>query len=477
MSISQMQTTDNNQAATTSSSSSVQTRDELCQEQSNMMREWVMSKMPPKLLPYFKNVKNAWDRTEVITACIKDLNYNDIILCPMVSEYSSVVSYEPYFKLVTLANMLGYSKPSNLFKDARPLCTHTKYSLRDLKEKVNQMGQNAPSANIIIPEHLDSKSDSNTNNYIYIDASACEDLISAAMKQSKFKEKASEFKDVLNTSSKITNAIIIELNRLVAEYRLQQQTQQIQAIEADKKQMEEQKKRLEEETKLLALKKFPDTTIDKSHYGYIFSSPEYMANDLYKIGITDNLVNRERDAKTYCPTGSFLHTVESYDSRSTEQTIHIALKKHGLWHEISAGNEWFYLPSLDEAIKLLDMATNNTTLLYDYIATYAPTLRSKFTIAPKPSILAIKDDPSIDAIIASYVNDVVQHLITNNITCMSKTNMILLLRKTASDPKYKKKKDRLPTELEAFLTDKNIRGITLTKKPTKSQMKIEIETM
>lgn len=469
--------TDNSQVATTSSSSNVQTRDELCQEQSNMMREWVMSKMPPKLLPYFKNVKNAWDRTEIVMACLNDLNYKDIILAPRINTFTERITYTPFFKLNSLATALGYRRPGDLLKSDRSFNTHHRYTLPDIKDMKVCTRQKTEYEFPVIPDHLDNKSDPRRNDCLYIDMAACEELISMAMKQSKFKERAKDFKEILTITSDVTNAMIETLNSLITEYRLQQQTQQIQAIEADKKQMEEQKKRLEEETKLLALKKFPDTTIDKSHYGYIFSSPEYMANDLYKIGITDNLVNRERDAKTYCPTGSFLHTVESYDSRSTEQTIHIALKKHGLWHEISAGNEWFYLPSLDEAIKLLDMATNNTTLLYDYIATYAPTLRSKFTIAPKPSILAIKDDPSIDAIIASYVNDVVQYLITNNITCMSKTNMILLLRKTASDPKYKKKKDRLPTELEAFLTDKNIRGITLTKKPTKSQMKIEIETM
>lgn len=467
-------------ANTSTCSTPYKSKEELTSEQESAMREWVLSRMPTKLMPYFKNVKNAWDRTEVITSCLRDLNYKDIILTPKINTFTEEITYVPYFKLNSLASTFGYVEPAKLFKDGRVLSSHAKYTINTLKDINICKGQNAPYAKSIIPEHLDNKSDPRNNDYIYIDLSACEDLISAAMKQSKFKDNAKEFKEVLMVSSEVTNAIITKLNQLVAEYRFQQQTQRIQAIEADKKHMEEKRKRLEEETKILALKKFPDIQPLKSHYGYVFSSPEYMATNLYKIGITDNLTNREQSAKTYCPTGSFLHTVETYDARSTERMVHQALKEHNLWHEISSGNEWFYIPSLDEAKELLNLATNNTSAVYDRVASFTSKLRDCYITNPisaPPQQLAIKDDPSIDAIIASYVNDVVQHLITNNITCMSKTNMILLLRKIASDPKYKKKKDRLPTELEAFLTDKNIRGITLTKKPTKSQMKIEIETM
>lgn len=468
----------------------VQTKEELCQEQETVMREWIMNKMPVKLVPYFKNVKNAWDRTEIILSCIKDLNYNDIIIKPIVDEFSSDIVYVPYFKISSLAPLLGYEGARFLFAPNKPLHSYKKYYLEELDVEMTGC-QNGTTAKSIIPSHLNDRSDPNNIKCIYIDVDACEALVSAAMKQSKFREKAQEFRDILNISTKVSNALISKLNQLVAEYRHHQQLmvitdakkkqdQQLLAIEEDKRKMAEQKKRLKEETRKLALRKFPDLLIEKSHYGYIFSSPDYMAHNLYKIGITDNLANRERDAKTYNPDGSFLHTIESYDSRSTERTVHEALKRQGLWHEVSAGNEWFYIPSLEEAIKLLDMATNNTSMLYDHIATYPSILRDKFSIdisSLPTGRLAIMDAPSIETLISDYVSEVVKHIIDSKATSMSKTNMIQLLRKVAHGPKYRKKKDQLPTDLDVFLSNNGItsQGLSLSKKPTKSTMTIKIE--
>lgn len=455
MSISQMQTI----GSTTSSSSCVQARGDLCQEQEQAMKEWILSKMPNKLLPYFKNVKNAWDRTEVITACIKDLNYKDIVLKPTIDEFSDEVVYEPYFKLNTLASILGYSRPNDLYAKDKPLYSHNKYTITNLSSQLRHYGVTEET---IIPAHLIDKSDSNRNNYIYINVSACEDLISAAMKQTKFKEKAKEFKDVLIASTKVSNAIIAKLNQLVAEYRYK-------TLEAEQ---ERRKKQLEDDTKRLAMRRYPDIKLRKSHHGYIFSSPEYMANNLYKIGITDHLTKREGASKTYCPTGSFLHTVKIYDSRSAESMLHQALKAY----KLDGGGEWFSIPSLDEAKKLLNMVANNINTLYEHISTYPSILRTGFGIGCNPSSPMIEDDLSLDTLIASYVNDVVAYLIDKKITCMSKTDLVQLLKKTAcSNPKYKKERSQLPMDLETFMSNKNIKGIMLTKKPINSSMRIKVE--
>ena len=695
-------------ALTTTSTSS---KDDMSKEQEGMMREWIIAKMPPKLSAYFQSISNVWDRNEIIMSCIKDLNYRDVVLVPKLNHFTDEIKYVPFFRLNSLATMLGYAVPANLFKRDKALHTHTKYTLSMLKDTQICDGQNGHYVRSIIPDHLDNKSDPRNNDYIYIDLSACEDLISAAMKQTKFKERAVAFKDAIDMIKYIndtfTNALnkemtnyIAKLNQgtmpstkereamkvicanasthsntskskdelsseqestmrewmvaqiddkyrdifkmvnkpwdktevlmsffntikfkdivlvpevygrrnktryvpwysvttlanmiggrvdalktkllkpfefmtisnleakyqppqkegadltmiipshlkdnnydkrlfinslaaltlvrhvahkiapvlvngndvrsiamellttmdgldgiitdlvddmsdLIAEYRHQQQAhaleatkQQLAAIEADKRQIEEQRKRLEEETKLLALKTYPDVALEKSHYGYIFSSDEYMAMNLYKIGITDNLKNREDDAHTYCPTGKFLYKLETYDARSTEQSLHRVLKRHGLHYKISSGNEWFRLPGLEEAKELLNKATNSTNDLYDHVATYLPLLRKQFTITNKPSVPMITDTPANPPPIADYVRDVTKKLINMNASYISKTNMIQLLKKTAHESKYKNYKAVLPIDLEAFIANDNIQGIRLTKKTTKKTMSISID--
>ena len=196
---------------------------------------------------------------------------------------------------------------------------------------------------------------------------------------------------------------------------------------------------------------------------------------MYKICITDNLKNREHDAQTFCPTGKFLYKLETYDARSTEVTLHQTLKRYGLHYKIGSGNEWFKIPGLEEAKKLLELATNNTNALYDYIATYPDILRKRFTIADKPSILMITDVAANPPPIEDYVKDVTKKLIDMKVSNMSKTNMTQLLRKTAHESKYKNYKAVLPIDLEAFIANDSIQGIKLTKKMTKKTISVHIE--
>jgi hypothetical protein len=471
-----------------------QSKDQLCQEQETMMREWMIAQIDDKYKDVFESVNKPWDKTEVLMAFFNTIKFKDIVLIPEAYGRRNKVRYVPWYSITTLTSLVGGRVDALRIKLLKSFDFMT---ITDLELKY-QSPLKVGTAQIIVPLHL---KDNNYDRRLFVNSLAALTLVRhTAYKPSPvllngndIRPVAKELLATLDSLDTIVVDIIDDMNDLIAEYKQQQQAQQLislendkkkqaeqlAAIEADKQKMEDQKRRLEEETKALALRKFPDIIVEKSHYGYIFSSPDYMAHNLYKIGITDNLTNRERDAKTYNPDGSFLHTVESYDSRSTELTMHIALKKYGLWHEISAGNEWFYVPSLEEAKKLLDIATNNTAMLYDHIALYASTLRNGFSIDIKQlptQRLAIMDAPSIESLITDYVNEVVQHIIDSKATSISKTNMIQLLRKVAHGPKYRKKKDQLPTDLDTFLTNRitGTHGINMSKKQTKSTIKIEI---
>ena len=129
-------------------------------------------------------------------------------MIPEIDEFQDEVIYKPYFKNDSLGKRLGYSDPRNLFKKYKPLEGYQKYVLSDLEKEI-KTGQNGASYKSIIPEHLNNKSDRNRNTYIYIDIDGAEELISAAMKQSKFENKAKEFKEVLKSINIISVALLI----------------------------------------------------------------------------------------------------------------------------------------------------------------------------------------------------------------------------------------------------------------------------
>ena len=99
---------------TTSSTSS---KDDMSKEQEGMMREWIIAKMPPKLSMFLDQVRCPWDRSELLLTNIKKLGYTDIILRYEHDDYAEEQIYKPYFKLNTLASLLGYSRPRDLFKE------------------------------------------------------------------------------------------------------------------------------------------------------------------------------------------------------------------------------------------------------------------------------------------------------------------------------------------------------------------------
>lgn len=461
------------------------TPDNIEAEQRDHINNWLRDNIPNESKEFIEDVDDLIDFTNILHVNLAKMGFTKVILVPKRNVFTNDITYEPYFAAVALAKQLGYGRPDDVCR--RVLKNHCIKSMVELQLPAISREQ------IIVPESLNIKE---IGQIKFTDFNGAKYLIthvahSGDERFSKYKQLASKVLNAMDNLAILSKDIIVMLNRLIAGYKHQQQLIAIEAskkehdrqlalIEADKQEHERKKKQLEEETKLLALKKFPDVIVEKSHYGYIFSSPEYMATNLYKIGITDHLANREQAAKTYCPTGSFIYTMATYDARSTEQVIHQALKKHGLWHEVSAGNEWFYIPSLDEAKKLLDIATNSTTSIYDQIATFASTLRINYSTNPitaPTGRLAIMDAPSIETLISDYVSEVVKHIIDSKATSMSKTNMIQLLRKVAHGPKYRKKKDQLPTDLDTFLSNNGItsQGLSLSKKPTKSTMTIKIE--
>lgn len=450
-------------------------------DQQDAMRTWIISKMPTSIQTYIDGVNRPWDRTEVLLANIKKLGFNDILLRYEYDSYAEESVYRPYFRLSTLAKTLGHSDPKALMKRGGILDDCTKYRVKSeggISHLVPGEG------GCVIPDHLILSSDTNKYNYIYIDIEACESLVTSAMRQSKFKENAALFKTLLTDLNRVSTVLINKLNTIIAEYRTHEMSNKLVAYEATKKaqedaaaELEAKEKKLKEETHLLAIATYPDIELEKSHYGYIFSSPDYMKRNLYKIGITDDLKNRERAAHTYCPTGTFLYTVETYDAKSTESILHRALKKHRLQFKINSGDEWFTIPSLDEAKRLLDIVTNNTNNLYEHVNTYLSTLRNTFSIADRPPIPMITNGAEPYVPVKEFIEDVVTQLKALNISSISKTNMSHLLRKTSSQNKYKTHRPKLPIDLDAFIQS-SITGLTLNKKTSgnKTSLSIVIET-
>lgn len=457
----------------------------LCKEQEIMMREWIITKMSAKLSPFFDRVARPWDRTELLLTNIARLGYTDIILRQEYDDFADEHVYKPYFKLNTLASMLGYSRPNDLIKPSGILSDCTKYYL-----KSDTVGHRiAPGeGECIIPDSLCMPSDTNKYNCIYINITACETLISSAARIPKFKDSALLFKNLLSDLNRISVVVINRLNQLVAEYRYQQQLtnahvdqQKILAIEQKERAIEQKQKRLEEEMRIVALQKYPDVDIKKCHHGYIFSSPDDMSRDLFKIGITDDLKGREKSAHTYCPRGNFLYTVDIYDARSAEYTLHQVLKKYGLHRKINSGDEWFYIPGLDEAKKLLDIVASNTNDLYEHVSRYLSVLRDRLCASTTdvPMIEAPPVDPPIDE--TKLVNDFIRE-IANKVGMdkpIYKTQLLKMLRDLANDDRYKKHKDKLPTDFDRFTntttttdTATNIDGIKVETKSSGRQTTI-----
>ena len=459
-------------------------KEALSKEQENMMKEWIITKMSPKLSIFFDQVTRPWDRTELLLTNIARLGYTDIILRHEYDDFADEHMYKPYFKLNTLASMLGYSRPNDLIKPSGILSDCTKYYL-----KSDTVGHRiAPGeGECIIPDSLCMPSDTNKYNCIYINITACETLISSAARIPKFKDSALLFKNLLTDLNRISVVVINRLNQLVAEYRYQQQLantqadkQKILAIEQKERVIEQKQKRLEEEMRIVALQKYPDVDIKKCHHGYIFSSPDDMSRDLFKIGITDDLKGREKSAHTYCPRGSFLYTVDIYDARSAEYTLHQVLKKYGLHRKINSGDEWFYIPGLDEAKKLLDIVASNTNDLYEHVSRYLSMLRDRLCASTTdiPMIEAVPVEAPVDE--TKLVNDFIKE-IANKVGMgkpIYKTQLLKMLKDLANDDRYKKHKDKLPTDFDRFTnttaTDAatNIDGIKVETKSSGRQTTI-----
>lgn len=427
-----------------------------CKEQEGMMREWVISQLPTDTRSFFNGVTRPWDPVEFLTSNIMRYGFNEIIMVPTKNKLTGKTYYEPYFVIYKLAKYLHYTNPENtskLFKN------QVLYTLSDLCKKY--------SSEIIVPNHLKTNQ---LNQMKFGDFKCAKQLIehvaySNVKSYAAGKPIAVSLLNAITDISIISKDLIDAMNQLVAEYRHQQQLikakdneQKLLKIEQYKKDIEDQKKRLEEETRLFALQAHPDIAIKKSHYGYIFSSEDYMKKDLYKIGITDNLKGREVSAHTYHPEGGFLYTIETYNAKVTEASLHQVLKDYRLQYKINSGDEWFKIPGLDEAKRLLDLAINNTGAIYEHVASYASQLRDRIINPPIQAIMpsntnTINEEPPI----TDFVKDVINKIGLNK--DVYKTDLLKTIRTMINDIKYKKHKTKLPTNVEMFTTSADTSGI------------------
>lgn len=429
---------------------------DISKEQEGMMREWVMSQLPTDTLPFFDGVTRPWDPVEFLTSNIMRYGFNEIIMVPTKNKLTGKTYYEPYFVIYKLAKYLHYTNPENtskLFKN------QILYTLSDLCKKY--------SSEIIVPNHLKTNQ---LNQMKFGNFKCAKQLIehvaySNVKSYAAGKQVATSLMDVMTDISVISKDLIDAMNQLVAEYRYQQQLtnakaneQKLLQIEQYKKDIEDQRKRLEEETRLFALQAHPDIAIKKSHYGYIFSSEDYMKKDLYKIGITDNLKGREVAAHTYHPEGGFLYTIETYNAKVTEASLHQVLKDYRLQYKINSGDEWFKIPGLDEAKRLLDLAINNTGAVYEHVASYASQLRDRIINPPIQAIMpsstsAINEEPPI----ADFIKDVIDKIGMDRY--VYKTDLLKAIRTMTNDIRYKKHKTKLPTNVEMFTTSADTSGL------------------
>lgn len=455
-------------------------------EQERTMREWVVQRLPDKMLAYFDGVTKVYDKNELILVNIRRLGYKDIIMVPEMDEFQDEVVYRPFFKNDTLGKHMGYNDPRNLFKDDKPLYGHKKYILKDLEREI-KTGQNGASYKSIIPEHLNDKSDKNRNSCIYIDINGAETLISAAMKQSKFESKAKEFKVVLETINTISTAIITKLNRIIAEYRHQEQTRELQKFKDDKEFIEKEKERLRVERIQTALIQYPDCNLQKTHKVYIFSCPQYLEQlvPMVKIGITDNLQVRLKQHQTSCPEGRFYFEIDTYDSKGSEQALLNMYRNYGLLLRFnnSAAEEWIKISSLERTKERLTLVAEHRNGEYEDLSDECRLIRELFVGEPEPFLVNgqkfIPYKPDGTTIMVppnkKFIEKICEKIgINDNKTIVNKTTLLNTIRDVKKHDDFKLIRSKLPIDIDTFLEQK-IDGISIKKELKGRSIQITIE--
>lgn len=454
-------------------SQGVQTREEIGKEQESMMREWVISQVDDKYKSIFDTVSKPWDKSEVLMVFFDTIKIKDIVLVPEVYGRRSKVRYTPWYSILSITNIIG-NRVDALKTDL--LKAFDFLTIPQLEERYQSPEFLGTDNSLVIPSHLKDK---NYDRRLFVNSQAVLTFVRyvayktspVMLKGIDVRKAAKELLETMDSLDMIVTNLVDELSDIITEYRHQHQLanaqadkQKLLAIEQKERDIADRQKKLEEETKLLALKAYPDVDVQKSHYGYIFTSPYHISRNLYKIGITDNLKKREIDAHTYCPDGKFYYTIDVYDSRSTETVLHQVLKKYQLHYKINSGDEWFRVPGLEEAKKLVDMAANNTNDIYEHVSTYAAQLRSWFSssdalmITDRADVNAGTDMDDNAPPINEFINDVLDKL--KDSRTISKTNMIKLLKIMSNDDRYKKHKDKLPIDMDEFIAKTDERAST-----------------
>jgi hypothetical protein len=345
------------------------TKNDIELKQQKEMREWVICRLPEKMLPFLDGVEKIYDRNELILANIKRLGYKDIIMRPEMDEFGDDIIYQAFFKNDTLGKRLGYEKPRNLFDKSKPLENHHKYTLPDLDRTI-QTPQNEASEKSIIPEHLNNKLDSNRNTYIYIDIDGAEALIQAALKQSKFKANAMAFRELLSTLNRISTAIISRLSKLVAEFRIQnieRDTRQnvIAEIEDQRQvealQLEESRQKAIDARRELAIAKF--TTNSSPGIIYAKAAPNGSKMICTKIGKTNDPVRRIVGQNNALPVpDAYLIEMDVRDMMQAETLAHRLLDSRNT--RVTAKKEFFYITNAD-AVEFVRFIANSINAAYD----------------------------------------------------------------------------------------------------------------
>lgn len=427
----------------------------ISKEQEGMMREWVINKIPASMASYLDGVNIPWDKNEVLLVNIKRMGYNDIIFRYEYDMFLEETVYKPYFKFSTLAGKLGYNRPKDLFKTNGLLHGYDKYNVK------NEAGiyRLVPGeGTCVIPSHLIDISDTNKYNYIYVNMNACEALIMGASRQSKFKDKASEFKTLIDSLNKLSLVLINKLNQAIAGYRYQQ-------LEEDKKRLaiyDKQRAALNNALQI-AMDRIKDIHLSKKYHMYIFTTAAQEIHMKYKFGITDDLPSRLISLQNGDQTdgGRYVHTTEVYNNRWSEKLLHQILRDVGL----HCDGEWYMTPGEDASIQLLDTLATTVNDTYDVAIKFPGLIRDRLKAQ-----LSIEYTPPIQAIMPSntntineeppitdFVKDVINKIGLNK--DVYKTDLLKTIRTMINDIKYKKHKTKLPTNVEMFTTSADTSGI------------------
>jgi hypothetical protein len=426
------------------------TRDAIHKEQETAMRDWMLSQIDTKHVNLFSRVNRPWDKGEVLAAFFDTIEIKDIIFIPEIYGRKNKIRYTPWYSILSIANMVGGQVGALRTKILKAFEFLT---IEQLETKTKSLQIVMTETPMIVPSHLKDK---NYKRRLFVNNQAILTFIrhiahrsSPVMVHNKdVRPIASNLLTMMDQLDGAVTDIVDEMNDLVTEYKIKQ-------LEADQKRLElyDKQKQALDNALQIAIERIKDVELSKKYHMYIFTTKAQEVHMKYKFGITDDLSKRLISLQNGDQTdgGKYVHQVEVYNNRWSERLLHQILKDVGL----HCDGEWYMTPGEEPSIKLLDTLASSVNDTYDVAIEFPALIRNRLKeqlsidYSPTPAIMP---PPIMVVDEAKLVNDFIKD-VANKVGAdkpIYKTHLLKILRELANDDRYKKHKDKLPTDFDRF---------------------------